>query len=113
DLQDATRVEAGRLDLERRLTDLPNLVRRVVEQAAAMAPDRPIHLRVTGDIPTVFIDPDRIEQVLSNLLSNAIKHGYPKTDIYINVAPLNSEVEVAVTNYGQGIPPEEIPRLFS
>jgi signal transduction histidine kinase len=60
----------------------------------------------------VFADPDRVEQILGNLLSNAIKYGEPKKEILVRLDRHEDEIEVAVTNYGRGIPPEDLSRLF-
>ena len=60
-----------------------------------------------------WIDPDRIQQVLTNLIGNAAKYGDPETDIVVVTETRDDDVEVSVTNHGPGIPAEEIPRLFS
>ncbi|MBI4493372.1 MAG: sensor histidine kinase, partial [Chloroflexi bacterium] len=53
------------------------------------------------------------EQELGNLLSNAAKYGSPSTEIRVEVARRKAEVEVAVANQGPGIPPEDLPHLFT
>jgi signal transduction histidine kinase len=60
-----------------------------------------------------WADPNRVAQVLGNLLSNARKHGVPGTPITVGIAAKGALVEVRVSNQGPGIPPEEIPRLFT
>jgi signal transduction histidine kinase len=60
----------------------------------------------------VWIDPDRVQQVLTNLLSNAAKYGYPGTEIRLEVAVRDDMVEVAVANWGRGIASDELPLLF-
>ncbi|MBI4494049.1 MAG: sensor histidine kinase [Chloroflexi bacterium] len=113
DLLDVSRLEAGRLTLERRPVDLVVLVREVVERTAVMVQGCPLRVEAAEDLPPVEVDPGRIEQVLGNLLSNAAKYGAPKTEIRVAVERRAEGVEVAVSNRGDGIAPEELPHLFT
>jgi PAS domain S-box-containing protein len=113
DLLDASRLEANRLALARRPVDLGALVREVVERADPFTDGHAVWLSVQGAIPPLDVDPGRIEQVLVNLLSNAAKYGRAETPIEVRVAARGSEVEVAVTNEGPGIPPDELGGLFA
>ncbi len=65
-----------------------------------------------GHLPPADIDPDRIAQVMDNLLTNAIKYGQPATPVVVDLAAGEGEVSVAVTNQGQGILRDDLPRLF-
>jgi PAS domain S-box-containing protein len=112
DLMDLSRLEARRLDLLRQPTDLLAVVRSSVERVAPNAPDRRLDVVVHGEIPAAYADSDRVAQVVENLLSNAVKYGATATPILIEVAHGQGELSVAVTNQGEGIPPEQIPRLF-
>jgi signal transduction histidine kinase len=60
----------------------------------------------------VFVDSARIEQVLGNLISNAAKYGEPQAEIAIELAQHGMEFEVAVSNRGPGILPDDLPNLF-
>lgn len=113
DLLDVSRIESGRLEIERCPVEMPRLVRGVVERMAAVTGDHPLYLRVHGEIPRVRVDPSRIEQVLTNLLSNAAKYSFPRSEIDVDVQRRGPEVEVAVTNRGPGIPESEMPHLFT
>jgi PAS domain S-box-containing protein len=113
DLTDASRIEANRLRIEVRPTDLDALLRDFIERTAPMTTGRPVRLSTRGSPRRVGVDAARIEQVLGNLLSNALKYGEPGSEVVLDVAWRKDEVEVAVTNHGHGIPPEEVGRLFS
>lgn len=113
DLIDLSRLEIHRLALELQIVDLPRLVREVVDRNEEMLKGHSVRIQVEGTIPPVQVDPMRIEQVLENLLSNAAKYSYPKTEIEIRIARRGNAVLVSVTNRGPGIPPEEMPRLFT
>lgn len=59
----------------------------------------------------VYVDPERIREVLVNIFDNAVK--YTETGkITIALAGDNSVVQVRVTDTGAGIPPEDVPHLF-
>ncbi|MBI3980273.1 MAG: PAS domain S-box protein [Chloroflexi bacterium] len=113
DLLDASRIETRRLALERQRVDLRALICQVVERLQQVTRGHPVRVEVEETIPPVEADPTRIEQVLGNLLSNAANYGYPETEIRVEVGCRDGQVEVAVTNRGEGIPAEELPHLFT
>lgn len=113
DLLDVSRIEARRLALECVAVDLPALVRNVVARTAELTRGHPVRVDVIGSIPTLVVDPDRVEQVLTNLLSNAAKYGYPDTEIRLTVTCHRGVVDLSVANQGPGISPEELSRLFT
>ncbi len=110
---DISRLEARRMTMEWQTVDLGELVRTVVERSAGITAGHPVKVDVSGDLPPISVDPGRIEQVLGNLLSNAAKYGYPKSKIRVEARPRDGEIQVSVTNQGEGIPPEELPLLFT
>jgi PAS domain S-box-containing protein len=113
DLLDLSRLEARRLALARRPTDLAALARSIVELPGASDDAHPIDLRVEGPVPLVNVDPDRITQVMENLLSNAMKYGEARRPIVVVVGATADRVRVAVTNEGAGIAPEDLARVFA
>jgi PAS domain S-box-containing protein len=113
DLLDVSRIEARRLKIEPRAINLVQLVRYVVERERALTHGHPVRVDIRGEAPAVEADPTRIEQVLENLLSNAVKYGYPGSEIQVVVQRQTDAVEVAVTNQGEGIASDDLPKLFS
>lgn len=109
DLLDMSLLEANRLKLERKWVDPRHLVASSIEQTAA---DGRVKIAQTRKLSPVFVDPMRIGQVLGNLVSNAIKYGDTEHDITVCLDHQDTEIEIAVTNHGKGIEPEELPRLF-
>jgi len=57
-------------------------------------------------------DWERLLRALRNLVTNALKHGRPGGRVRVEASGSEREVEVAVTDDGPGIPPEELPRVF-
>ena len=71
-----------------------------------------LELRVDGAPKAIISDPRRVRQILLNLLSNAIKFGRGKpilVDLSLTAA---DHIEVAVTDQGEGIEPDDLPRIF-
>src|SRR5256712_1870103 len=66
-------------------------------------------VRVTG---FVRADPDLLAQGVGNLLDKPAKHTPPGGDVGAEVSPIEGEGQVAVTNSGEGIPPEDLPYIF-
>ncbi|HEY7236330.1 MAG TPA: ATP-binding protein [Gemmatimonadaceae bacterium] len=111
DLLDMSLVDAGHLQLERHWLDPEAMVREVVERLSYLMRGR-ARIHVSGPPVSVWIDRMRIEQVLGNLLSNAVKYGEPDTEIAVRLTRREADIELAVSNQGRGISPEEMPHLF-
>ena len=112
DLTDLSRLEAGRLSLERQPTDLLELAHASVEQARGQSDAHTISLE-GPDYPLVGTwDRDRLGQVLMNLLSNAMKYSPDGGEIVVRVEQSGAEAVVSVSDQGVGIAAEDIPRLF-
>jgi signal transduction histidine kinase len=112
DLLDVSRIESRRLTIKRQRTDLSTLVREVLDRTQLVTAGHPVQLVVRESIPPLALDPERIEQVLGNLLSNAAKYSDPDSPIRLAIERRGAVVEVAVSNSGPGIAPDELPRLF-
>jgi PAS domain S-box-containing protein len=112
DLLDASRIESKHMTIEPRPVALDTYVRAVVDELAETLAGRRVRVAVAPE-QVISIDRDRIQQVLANLVSNAVKYGAPETEIAIEAQPCGEMVEVVVTNHGPGIPPDQLPLLFS
>ena len=114
DLLDVSAIEAGQLNLELEKIDLNSYLQECYDSSCILARAKSIRLKlVVGQpLPTVWIDPDRINQVLNNLISNAIKFSNPQTTITIGANVDKNEVPIFVTDEGQGIPKDEIQLVF-
>jgi signal transduction histidine kinase len=112
DLMDVSRLDARRLELLLRRVDVPALVRAAVESFADAAPDRPFEVRVVGDVPQAWADPDRVMQILANLLANAVKYGRPGSAVVATIEPDGCELSVSVASHGGSLAPDEIEHIF-
>jgi signal transduction histidine kinase len=101
------RAQDGRLPLERRDTDLSELLRRAAALHTAQAASAGIDLRVATTGPVVArVDPDRIRQALDDLLDNAFRHGVPPGVVVIAAVRDGSGVSVSVEDDGRGFSPD-------
>jgi signal transduction histidine kinase len=112
ELLDISRLETGRLALRRQMVDLAALAASVVEKVGLEHDDLACSLDVAPDVPRVYADPDKVEQVLTNLVENAAKYASP-TAIRIVVEVEGIDVVVAVHDRGEGIPASDLPRVFT
>ncbi len=115
DLRELAQAEAGQLDLKREPVHIADLAQATVSSFAPVADEQQITLtaEIPPDLPQVYVDPDRIHQVLRNLLSNALRHTPPGGQIRITAqAGPTGFVTVRVQDTGSGIAPEDIPYVF-
>jgi len=116
DLDTITKIEFGNAKLEKSNFDIIELIKTIFEQLEMKAKKEKITLTFDELTPTsVFVNADmkRIQQVLTNLIVNSIKYGHANGTTELSVESLNSDkVLVRVTDNGEGIEEEHIPRLF-
>jgi two-component system phosphate regulon sensor histidine kinase PhoR len=116
DLDLITKLEAGELLVERSAFDIVELIRNVFELLEMKSAKKEITLTFDMDYPEpifVYADREKIQQVLTNLLVNSIKYGQQNGTTEVSVENLiKNKVIVRVTDNGEGIPKQHIPRLF-
>lgn len=116
DLDLITKLEVGELRLEKQDFNIIELIQSVFDLLEMKAAKNNIVLTfdITYDKPIlVHGDREKIEQVLTNLLVNSIKYGNHNGTTEVSVEDLvKNKVIVRVTDNGDGIPKEHIPRLF-
>jgi signal transduction histidine kinase len=112
DILDVTRIEGHRLDLNKELFDMSEVVGSAIDDTRGRVDDSNIKFEYTPRKIVVEADRMRISQVVSNLLSNAVKFTKQGT-VYISVDNEDGEVVVSVRDTGPGIDPEIMSRLFT
>jgi len=115
DLRTLVLTDAGNLVLHKEPTDLGALAADTVESFSTQAEAAHVRLSVEvadGGLTQVDIDPARIRSVLGNLLSNAIRHTPSGGSVKVGTGGSGDEVFVTVTDTGEGIPPDLLPRVF-
>jgi two-component system phosphate regulon sensor histidine kinase PhoR len=73
---------------------------------------RPIEIEIADNLPPVRGDRPQLSQLIHNLIGNALKYGAPATPVTVSLKPAGrGEVRLSVTDRGEGIAPEHLPRL--
>ncbi|MCL5256953.1 MAG: cell wall metabolism sensor histidine kinase WalK [Chloroflexi bacterium] len=113
-LLDLSRIESGQAEFKFEPSDLAKIMREAVDRVGLQAGRAGIKAEaaISGDLPAVRVDRDRIGQVLDNLLQNSLKYTERGGSITVSAAGQEDFVAVSVADTGPGIDPEDIPRLF-
>ena len=104
-------IRAGRFALESEPVLIRALAERCVDQLRSLDPERAFRVDVGSDA-VALADPDRVDEVLRNVIQNALKYTPAGTPIDITSRVSGERVEVAVRDYGPGIPEQEAPHVF-
>ena len=115
DILDLAKVESGKIDLKPERVDLADVVEDVTSVVGGLARQRHVSVDtvVDRDIGEVYLDPNRLKQVLYNYLSNAIKFSKEHGRVEVRVQPDGDGYFVLeVQDWGIGIKPEDVDRLF-
>jgi signal transduction histidine kinase len=114
DLLDSTRLEAGRLRVSPQWTSADDLVSAAIETLAPLALAKSVVLsqNFAPELPEVYADPNRMNQVLSNLIGNALKFTPEGGAVTIEGTREGKFVLFAVRDTGVGIQPEDLPFVF-
>jgi signal transduction histidine kinase len=116
ELLDASRINVGRLTVHAQpLYLLPRLEAQVERRVAAGAERTEFVIDVPEDLPPLWADPDRLEQIVANLVENAVRHGRGTVRISAERAVLGDRpaVDLVVSDDGDGIAPQHRELVFS
>ncbi|SEW05525.1 PAS domain-containing sensor histidine kinase [Kaistella antarctica] len=110
DLLDVTKINSGKIHLNKEDFDFEKLALEIIEDQQ-MSTSYQIEFK-TKSVGMVFADRDRVGQVMTNLISNAIKYA-PNTDkIIVQIIEANGNVEFSVEDFGIGMPADKKDRVF-
>jgi PAS domain S-box-containing protein len=115
DILDISKIESGRLPLDKRPCRVEELLRVAQQSVApiAAATDVRLESQLAPDLRPVLVDFDRIVQALVNLLSNAVKFAPAGSAIHVRgVNGENGTVDIAIQDTGAGISAEDQQQLF-
>lgn len=113
DILDMAQLEAGRMGISPEPTDLSQVILEAVDTIRPLIEGKGLELRVEIEqgLPTLYIDPTRIRQVLLNLLNNA-RRFTDRGSITLRAALQGEGVKVSVADTGIGIAPEDRGKIF-
>lgn len=111
---DISIVEAGQLQLNLNPVKLNTLLTNNYKDNRSITEEKSIILKLDleKELPMVYIDSNRISQVINNLITNAMKYSVPNTEIILSVRVIDKEAVISVVDQGQGIHPDDLNKLF-
>lgn len=112
DLLLLSRLDAGRLRLERTAVPVQELFSDVSRQMGRAAQERGIHLVAGQASGSMLADPTRLRQVLLILVDNALRHTPDQGTVELAAHREGSQMQISVTDTGKGVAPEHLPHLF-
>ena len=116
DLDLITKIESGVQSIERKSFNIIETIQNVFELLEMQANKNTIKLIFDKSYPEpiyVFADEERIQQVITNLIMNSLKYGIIKGTTEVSIETLyDQKVLVRITDNGEGIDKEHLPRLF-
>ncbi len=119
DLLAVSRLESQNFQLTIRTLDLKKYIEKVLDSLKSKSKDHKIVLTIENDIPYIWADADRLEQVLTNLIDNAIKYSPGGSTITVSVSSISNEknikdrLKIEVTDQGIGISENDLDKIFS
>jgi signal transduction histidine kinase/CheY-like chemotaxis protein len=113
DVLDLTRIEADRMVLHKERVDIRSVMENATDVVRPLLTGKHLALQISipDNVPEVYCDRTRIEQVVLNLMSNAARYT-EAGGISVAVTQQNQHVLVSVKDTGPGIPPEDVERIF-
>jgi len=114
DLQMLSHAEAGQIAITPELVNAGALVNQAARQFQPQFAQAQVRLALDlpVQLPPVWADPDRVNQVLINLLGNALRYTPPGGQVTLRVRSLDTGLIFTVQDTGIGVAPEHLPHLF-
>jgi signal transduction histidine kinase len=114
DVLDLTKIEAGRLELNREAVDLRAALLGVLPVVKPRAQDKRIRIStfLPTDLPLVWADPGKLNQILLNLITNGIKYTHENGSVSVEARTVDGMVEIWVNDTGIGIAREDQDKVF-
>lgn len=118
DLRDLSLAEINELVLHKKESNVNILLQRAVSMLRPLTDEKELMVTVNLDdaIPLLYIDTDRINQVIYNILNNAIRYIDRGRAIYIETQLIRNmsvpSVRILIADTGNGIAPEDMPHIF-
>ena len=115
DILDLQRMASGKMLMSPRPCDAAELVNQAADEMRAMAEKTEVKLQIAPLEGQLWVDPDRVIQVLTNLLSNAIKFSAPGSAVWLRAegqGGQGGQMLLQVKDQGRGIPSDKLESIF-
>jgi len=111
-LLDMTRLESGAIQPHSDFVDLGDVVGSAIQRASGVLARHVVCVDIAANLPMLKLDPVLFEQVIFNLLDNAAKYAAPGSKVELRALRDGVLVRLDVADEGEGIPPEDLERIF-
>ncbi|MGB1285434.1 MAG: sensor histidine kinase, partial [Aggregatilineales bacterium] len=114
DLQELALAESGQLRFVKQAVNLDEVMEQTVSMLRPGASSKAIQLNseVPDELPPVYADEKRVAQIMRNLINNAISYTPADGAVYVSAITGETEIEVTISDTGEGIAREHLPYLF-
>jgi signal transduction histidine kinase len=112
DMLDLDKIEAGKLELRRKIVRAEQVIESAISSVERLAEEQGVRIDNAGSTVEIYADPDRMTQALANVLSTSIRLSPAGSSVGVYVAGLNDEVTITVTCYSPEIPQDRLDLLF-
>ncbi len=106
------KIEAGKLQLNRKQISLDRLVRTALEDLTSRLEGRCVEIESTDGVPEVSADEELVQLVIRQYLDNALKFSPAGSPLVLRLRARRGQVEFMVEDKGLGIPESELPLVF-
>ncbi|HEY6578819.1 MAG TPA: DUF4118 domain-containing protein, partial [Rhizomicrobium sp.] len=111
-LLDMTRLESGAIAPNLDFVDVADIAGSAIRRASGVLAHHEMRVDIAADLPMLKLDPVLFEQALFNLLDNAGKYAPPGSKVELRAERDHDRVRLEVADEGDGIPPEDLERIF-
>ncbi len=114
ELLNITEVESGTIQLSLMPVSLSEIIEYAINATKNSASQKNISIKFayTEPLPKIMADSEKMAWVLTNLISNAIRYSHENSSIIVSSSIIDDKIKIAVTDSGQGIPPQYISKIF-
>jgi two-component system phosphate regulon sensor histidine kinase PhoR len=114
DVLDLSAIEADRVDYRFEMLNIKEVADRIVKALEPMAKAKKVALEadLSGTLPKVRADREKLAQIMMNLIDNAIKFNKTGGEVRLTAEPNGTHLQVRVKDTGRGIAAVDLPRVF-
>ena len=107
-----TRIEAGKVKLNRSPEEISDLIGSVINHMAGRLTDHPVNVKIMPDLPLILMDTSLIAAALGNIFDNACKFSLKGKPINVTVKKEEKNVIFAIQDHGIGVPKDDLKKIF-
>ncbi|MGB3466464.1 MAG: ATP-binding protein [Cyclobacteriaceae bacterium] len=115
EINELTKLEEGKLHLEKEVVDIEMYMKLLVKMFSSAAEYKSIDLTFKSDVrgeAIIEVDPRHFEKIIYNLISNAIEHTPNDGKVSVTLRQVSEDLVIDIKDSGEGISPQSLPYIF-